>query len=141
MSYRNKRVSEVIKEAVANIILQDLSDPHFGFVTVTRAKVSPDLKNATVYFSILGDTDQQNRTLDHLKRAKARIRHLLSGQVTLRYLPELNFEIDKLLLEERKVGQILDELHSKSNLEQEKSEQEEKDFPSSSEPGDDKDTQ
>lgn len=111
MSFRNKRVAKVIKAAVASIILQDLQDPNFSFVTVTQASVSPDLKNATVYFSILGDNVQQNRTLEHLNRAKGLIRHRLAGQVTLRYLPELTFELDKLLLEERKIGEIIKELH------------------------------
>ncbi len=111
MSFRNRRVAKVIKEAVASIILQDLQDPNFSFVTVTQARVSPDLKNATVYFSILGDNVQQNRTLEHLNRAKGLIRHRLAGQVTLRYLPELTFELDKLLLEERKIGEIIKELH------------------------------
>jgi ribosome-binding factor A len=115
MSFRNKRVAKVIKEAVASIILQDLQDPNFGFVTVTQASVSPDLKNATVYFSILGDNVQQNRTLEHLNRAKGLIRHRLAGQVTLRYLPELTFELDKLLLEERKIGEIIKELHRAEN--------------------------
>lgn len=111
MSYRNKRVAEVIKEAIANIILQDLQDPNFNCVTVTQAKVSPDLKNATIYLSILGESDQQNITLGHLNRAKGRIRHLLAKQVTLRYLPDLNFELDTLLLKERKIGEIIAELH------------------------------
>lgn len=115
MSFRNKRVAKVIKEAVASIILQELQDPNFGFVTVTQASVSPDLKNATVYFSILGDNVQQNRTLEHLNRAKGLIRHRLAGQVTLRYLPELTFELDKLLLEERKIGEIIKELHRAEN--------------------------
>ena len=111
MSYRNKRVAEVIKEAIANIILQDLQDPNFNCVTVTQASVSPDLKNATIYLSILGESDQQNITLGHLNRAKGRIRHLLAKQVTLRYLPDLKFELDTLLLKERKIGEILAELH------------------------------
>jgi|UniRef100_A0A7C6ED15 ribosome-binding factor A len=111
MSYRPKRVANVIKEAVANIILNDLADPNFCFVAVTQAKVSPDLKIATIYFSILGDKIQQERVFDHLNRAKGRIRQLLGKRITLRYLPELNFEIDALLLEEKKVGEILDELY------------------------------
>lgn len=111
MSFRNKRVAAVIKEAIAKIILYELQDPNFGFISVTQTTISPDLKNATIYFSILGDTDQQNRTMDHLNRAKGRIRHRLAEQVTLRYLPELTFELDKLLLEERKIGKILDSLH------------------------------
>jgi len=111
MSYRNKRVAEVIKEAIAKILLHDLQDPNFSFVTVTQARISPDLKNATIYLSILGNEDEQNRALEHLNRAKGRIRHLLVKQVTLRYLPELFFAIDAILMEERKVGEILNELY------------------------------
>ncbi|MEO0114044.1 MAG: 30S ribosome-binding factor RbfA [candidate division WOR-3 bacterium] len=120
MSYRNRRIAKIIKEAVANILLKDLQDPNFGFVAVTRASVSADLKNATVYFSILGDKDQQERVFGHLNRAKGRIRHLLTKQVALRYLPELSFEIDTILQAEERVGKILDELfpNSKPNLDQ-----------------------
>lgn len=111
MSYRSKRVATVIKEAVAKILLEDLADPNFGLVAVTQAKVSPDLKSATVYFSILGDKTHQERVFEHLNRAKGRIRHLLAKRITLRYLPELSFEMDTLLLAEKKVGEILAELY------------------------------
>jgi ribosome-binding factor A len=119
MSFRNKRVAEVIKEAVAKILLQELQDPNFRFVTVTQAKISPDLKNATIYLSILGNEDEQNRALEHLNRATGRIRHLLGKQVTLRYLPELTFAIDTILKEEEKIGEILNELYPHGSVQSE----------------------
>lgn len=121
MSFRNKRVAEVIKEAVARIILRDLQDPNFRFVTVTQARISPDLKNATIYLSISGNQDEQNRALDHLNVAKGRIRHLLAKQVTLRYLPELTFAIDTILQEEQKIGEILNELYPHGSVQSEES--------------------
>lgn len=111
MRYRNKRVAAVIKQAVANIILNQLADPNFYLVTVTQARVSTDLKSATIFFSILGDKKHQNRVLDHLNRAKGKIRHLLGEQVTLRYLPQLDFQLDTLLLAERRIGEILNGLN------------------------------
>ena len=111
MQHRQKRIADAIKDAVAEIILEELSDPKIGFVTVTRANVSKDLKNATIYLSIMGDTKKQAEGLKRLDHARNFIRYHLARRVKLRYLPELRFARDEILDQEKRVGDILDHLN------------------------------
>jgi len=110
MPYREQKVSEAIKHAVAEIILEDMGNPRLGFVTITAAMISADYKKATVYFTLIGDEDQQAETLRQLTKAANVIKNRLRDKVTLRYLPDLVFEIDTLLKEEQRIGKVIDEL-------------------------------
>lgn len=115
MLYREQKVAEAIKHAVALIILEDLADPKLGFVTITRAKISNDYKKATIYFSVMESDDegesQQVETLQRLNHAANFVRAQLKHRVVLRYIPEIIFEIDRLLQEEEKIGKVIDELN------------------------------
>ena len=83
MQHRDKRVADAIKDSVAKIVLTELSDPKIGFVTVTRCHISRDLKNATVYFSIMGDEQTRQRSFEHLQGARGYIRRRLGQQPAL----------------------------------------------------------
>lgn len=111
MQHRDKRVADTIKDTVAKIVLAELSDPNIGFVTVTRCHISRDLKNATVYFSIMGDEAARQRSFEHLQRARGYVRRRLGQMVMFRVLPELRFALDDVLAEEMHINEILSELH------------------------------
>ncbi|UCG44046.1 MAG: 30S ribosome-binding factor RbfA [candidate division WOR-3 bacterium] len=110
MQHRKQRVADAIKDAVASIVLKDIADPKLGFVTVTRCSISKDLRIATVYFSVLGNEDEQQASIERLERARGFVRRHLRQYVFLRYLPELRFRLDDILAHERRVGALLDEI-------------------------------
>jgi ribosome-binding factor A len=110
MPYRLQKVAEAIKSAVAEIILEDLADPKLGFVSINAVTLTNDYKKATVFFTAFGEKIDQQVVLSHLNHAANFIKHRLKDKVVLRYQPELVFEIDRLLLEEQKIGKVLDEL-------------------------------
>jgi ribosome-binding factor A len=116
MLYRGQKIAEAIKNAVAEIILEDLADPKLGFVTINAVKISNDYKKATLYFTAFGDVNQEE-VLKHLNHAANFIKSHLKEKVVLRYLPELVFEIDLLSKEEQKIGKVLDELKKSQNNE------------------------
>ena len=64
---RMRRVNEVLREVVGAAIVDDLSDPRIGFVTVTSVETSPDLRSAKVYVSVLGDEAAREETLAGLR--------------------------------------------------------------------------
>ncbi len=111
MQHRDKRVADAIKDTVAKIVLTELSDPKIGFVTVTRCHISRDLKNATVYFSIMGDENAKRTSFEHLQGARGYVRRRLGQMVMFRVLPELRFALDDVLAEEMHINEILAELH------------------------------
>jgi ribosome-binding factor A len=110
MAHRDKRVADAIRDSVAGVILNRLSDPAIGFVTVTRCRVSRDLRNATVFVSVMGSEGQRRTSLEHLERARGHIRRLVGTEVQLRYLPNLYFELDEVLAHEQHVGELIDGL-------------------------------
>ena len=111
MPYREQKVTEAIKAAVAQIILEDIADPKLGFVTITSAKMTKDYKKIIIFFSVMGDAAQQEESEKRLNHAAGFIRNHLKGKVIVRYIPELSFEIDRLLEQEQRIGKVLDELN------------------------------
>lgn len=107
---RTDRVDELLRQEIARIVRGDLNDPRVGFVTVMDVGSSPDLRNATVYVSVLGDEDQKREALEALRSASGFIRGRLGQTVRLKYLPELHFELDRTVDRAARIEEILDEI-------------------------------
>jgi ribosome-binding factor A len=88
------RVAEALQETVAEVVQREIKDPRVGMVTITRASVSPDLRNARVYFSLLGDDAARQRSLEGLRSAAGFIRSQVARRLQLRVAPEIRFELD-----------------------------------------------
>ncbi|MBN1352190.1 30S ribosome-binding factor RbfA [candidate division KSB1 bacterium] len=88
---RSLRVAEVIKKDLSDILREDVRDPGINMLTITRVIVSPDLKMAKIYLSILGDASAREETLQALERAKSFIRTALGKRGQFRNVPELRF--------------------------------------------------
>jgi ribosome-binding factor A len=106
---RNERLGEEIREEVARIIAEGLKDPRIGFVTITRVDLTADLRNARVYFGVLGDPAQRDKTLAGLRQAAGFVRRELGRRIRVRHTPELEFKYDSGLDATDRVAQILDE--------------------------------
>jgi ribosome-binding factor A len=105
MSSRVDRVNEELREILAEEI-QRLKDPRLGFVTVTGAKVTPDLRKARVFYTVLGEDKQRRATEAALRSARSHLRLVLGRAIRLKVTPELEFIEDHTA--ER--GQRIDEL-------------------------------
>jgi ribosome-binding factor A len=90
---RSARVSDQMKEEIADILMRKVRDPRIGFVTVTDVAVSDDLRNAKVYVSILGG--ERAETLKALEHATAYIRSELGRRMRMKFMPELLFRYDE----------------------------------------------
>jgi ribosome-binding factor A len=91
---RLERVKQVIKEEIGHVLQRELRDPRLGFVTVTEVEVSPDLRQAKVFVSVLGSEDQWADSLRALERARGFVRNWLRKHLDLRVTPELVFRAD-----------------------------------------------
>jgi ribosome-binding factor A len=112
MSRRTEQVAEAIKEQVSTLIARELRDPRIGFVTVTRAEVTPDLKRAKIFYSVMGDDEVRKETFQALKRASGFLRHELSHSMGLRYVPILYFEFDVGIEHGEKIQRLLKEIQA-----------------------------
>ncbi len=115
MSERLERVAEEIREVLAWEI-QRLKDPRLGFVTVTGVKVTPDLRKARVYYTVLGEQRQHASTRAALRSAASHLRTTLGQQVRVKFTPELVFEEDQAEECGQRVEQILASLHETGEL-------------------------
>jgi ribosome-binding factor A len=92
---RTLRVSEAVREELAEIIGFELDDPRLAEVNVTDVQVSPDGRYARVRVAVRGQEGQQRESLDALEHARHYLRRELGIRLSLRYVPELHFERDR----------------------------------------------
>lgn len=94
-SFRQDQVGQQVREEIMQIIRRDLKDPRIGFVSITHVRMSPDLRNARIGVSVLGDEKQQKASLKGLQSATGMMRHVLGKRLeNLKWAPNLVFEID-----------------------------------------------
>ena len=91
---RSVRVSDLIREEVADIIMNRIKHKTFGFITVTGAKVTDDLRNATIYISVLND-DEKEKTVRKLNSMISFIKGELGKRLKMKYIPKPFFKIDE----------------------------------------------
>lgn len=104
---RQRKVADKIQQVVSIIIDREIKDPDKGFVTVTHVKISPDLRIASVYFTVLGDEVQKEKSSAALERAKNFIRGEMAPQLRLRNVPELRFFADDTQEYAQKIDALL----------------------------------
>jgi ribosome-binding factor A len=92
---RMKRVNEACKEALGEILLEEVKDPRIGLVTVTRVEVTPDLHQAKVWLSVMGSDEEAETAMQVLDKARGFMRRELGQRVRMRYTPELKLLLDR----------------------------------------------
>lgn len=107
---RFNRVDEELKREISNIISFELKNPNVtGMISVTKVKVTPDLKYAKVYVSILNSKNIKE-TMTNLKKSSGFIRSELAKRINLRITPEVIFELDDSLEYGARIDTILKEI-------------------------------
>ncbi len=114
MGHRAERVENLIKEEISLIFLRQLQDPAFGFLTVTNVKVSPDLKIAKIYLSVM-DKEKRKEVLEKVINKSKFIRSELASRIRIRYVPELKFFIDDTLDYVEKIEGLIKKIHENDN--------------------------
>jgi ribosome-binding factor A len=109
-SRRTAKVAEAVREQVSTTILFGLKDPRVKNVTVTRVEVSPDLRNAKVYVSVMGDEKTQRLTLRGLESARGFLQAKLAERVQIRYTPILHFQLDQGIKRSIEASRLLREV-------------------------------
>ncbi len=108
-NYRRDRINVAVAREL-NLALRNVRDPRVAesFVTVTRTEVSPDLRNATVYFSCMGEAKEVRRALIG---CAGFLRHHLAETVNLRITPELSFVHDASIEHGARIAELLEQIH------------------------------
>ena len=108
---RLNRINEELKKEISNIISFELKNPDAtGLISVTKVKITPDLKYAKVYVSMLNSKSNE-KTLEALKKSSGYIRSSIAKKINLRITPELVFEEDDTMEYGMKIESILKDLN------------------------------
>jgi ribosome-binding factor A len=91
---RARKLAVRIREVVASTLELQVKDPRLGMVTITDAKVTPDLREATLYYTVYGDDRQRAESAVALESAKGVLRTQVGRQTGVRYTPSLAFVAD-----------------------------------------------
>jgi ribosome-binding factor A len=110
MTRRTQQMGEFLREEITDIIRSELDDPRLGFWTVTRVEVSPDLRTARVYVSVLGTDGERKETIAALRGAAGFIRGHLRPRMRTRTIPELDVREDRSMEHADQIGRTLREL-------------------------------
>ena len=89
-----------------------MHDPGIGFITLTRVQVSPDLQQARVFYTSLGDAKALAESAKALDRATPFLRRQIGARLRLRRVPELDFRFDESVGHQDRIEQILRDLHA-----------------------------
>ena len=110
--HRPDRVGEQIREELSELLSRGaVHDPGIGFITLTRVQVSPDLQQARVFYTTLGDQKARKETAEALGRATPFLRRQIGDRIRLRRVPELDFRFDESVMHQDRVEQLLREIH------------------------------
>lgn len=109
-SRRVLKAAQAIREVVSMAILTDLKDPRIADVTVTFVEVSADLRHSKVHVSIMGDETKKRLCLKGLQSSVGYLQKKVGDRIDTRYIPRIQFELDKGLENSMLVTKILDEV-------------------------------
>ena len=93
------------------LLAREVHDPGIGFVTITRVQVTPDIQQARVFYTVLGDEKARTESGRAIKRATPFLRRQIGQRLRLKRVPELKFQYDESIAGQDRIDQILDEIH------------------------------
>lgn len=105
---RSRRIADQVQRELSDIIRLELKDPRVGMITITDVDVSPDNKNARVFFTVLGDKSRIEDALSGLRRAAGFLRSCLAQRMEMRSVPQLQFRHDASVERGMHLSQLID---------------------------------
>lgn len=110
MKHRLERVNEVVKRELSELISRVLNFEAEVLVTIPAVDISPDLKNCTVYVSVIGANYQKSDVIAELEEHRTALQRELSKRVVLKYTPHLHFKLDNSIERGNRVLEIIQDL-------------------------------
>ena len=104
-----RRVNEAVRAVLAEAV-GELKDPRVGFITVTGVVTSRDLRQATVYVSVLGSERKRAQSLAGLEAAHGVLQKRIAGELRLKRTPQLTFQYDPSVEQGVRMSKLIDDL-------------------------------
>ena len=102
-----RRVNEAVREVVSARLAEGVKDPRIGFVTVTSVDTTSDLRQARVYFSVLGSEEERSETLAGLESAHGLLQQAVASELRMKHTPTLQFVFDESIDRGMRITELL----------------------------------
>lgn len=109
-SNRIRRVNEAVREVLSSALVAGLKDPRIGFVTVTGVETSPDLRNASVYLSVLGNDEEREETFAGLEDSRKLLQSKIAHELQMKNTPVLQFIYDESVDRGMRMSALIDQV-------------------------------
>ena len=109
---RPDRVADQIRSELALLLAREVHDPGIGFVTITRVQMTPDLQQARVFYTALGDDKARRNTERAIERAGPFLRRQIGSRLRLKRVPALTFVYDESIAGQDRIEQLLNEIRT-----------------------------
>ena len=109
---RSDRIGDLLIEVISDLLRREIRDPRVAAVTLTRVHVSKDLRQARIYFNLLGGAERRDEVLAGLKSATGFIRTRAGKELKLRYVPAIEFVYDDTEDKAQKIERLLNQIKS-----------------------------
>ena len=110
-SRRPQRLALQIQQEVSLMISRDMKDRRVGFVTVTGVQLTPDLRHARIFISMMGSESEKEESLEALNHATGWVRHELGQRIRMKFIPEIVFQFDTSQEYGEHIDRLIDEIH------------------------------
>ncbi len=104
------KAAQAVREVVSMAILTEIQDPRVEGVTVTHVEVSPDMRQAKVHVSIMGDEKKQSLCLHGLQNSAGFLQSKISDRIDTRYTPRIQFELDQGVKKSLEISRLLSDV-------------------------------
>jgi ribosome-binding factor A len=108
---RPERVAQSVQQLLGEIFARGMRDPRIGLVTITGVKMSPDLREARVYWTVHGDLEQRAHTAKGLENARGFLRREIGLELQLRVTPHLSFMYDEAIDRGERIELLIRQVH------------------------------
>ena len=112
MVKRSDKVGEQIHKIVSELLIKGIKDPRIGFITITGVRITTDMRQATIYFTVIGSDQQRQDSAAGLNSARGFIRKEIGQALKMRFTPEIQFKYDTSLEYGQHIESILKEIGS-----------------------------
>lgn len=110
-----ERVNELLRSEISELVSRELKDPRLtGLISITEVKTTSDLRHSRVYVSVYGSDEEQKSSLAALRSAAGFLRYEVAQRVTLRHMPELEFELDTSMEHGDRILRLLKQVNDQS---------------------------
>ncbi len=100
-----------MRKIISTLFVEDLTDPRLGFVTITRVEITPDLRYAKVFYSVLGDEKQKKSTAEAIIEHLGFIKRTAVERINMKFAMDFRFELDPSIEESFRLSEILRKIH------------------------------